>query len=211
MPLGVDRYIVHVEANTQGTPNEALVHFDVNMGSTLTDAERLACMIAYLSGVGDVAVSTIITQAEVIRSGAAGALPLPFPVAAYAAWKAVNSHLVTMAGYGVTYGSGVMATLGTSITVSLYTAIPGRATTGRHYRPWTGAGALDSGGEVAGAYVSGIDEAYNCCFNGIDGSTWTHVTGKFQQLSVWSATAGTHVILTPRTSQVPSRLRSRTR
>lgn len=211
MPVGVDRYILDIGNGAIGLGNLAQVHFDVPVASSLTDAERVAAMIAYMSGPGEVAVNTSVVGVTKIASGAAGGVPVPFPTAEYAAWKSANSFLVAMTSYATAYGSGQLTAAGSSVTCSLYTAVPGRAGTGRHYRPYVSEGSTDATGGLDGAYSAGIDEAYAACFQGIDGVTWNHVAGATPLLAVFSATAGVNLVTVEKTSGVLARLRSRIR
>jgi hypothetical protein len=211
MSIPVTRLIAHVEANGIGTANEALVHFDFLASSPLTTGEMAARVIAYLSGPGEVALDTIITGIDVILPGAAGAIPQPFPAVAYAAIKATNSFLVAMSAYGVTYGSGDLTPVGTSVTVSLYTGLAGRSGMGRHYRPWPSKAVIDGAGELASAYVAGIEEAYNACFLAMGGVTWTAVP-TVAMAAVYSPKLGVeNQVVVPRVSQEFARLRSRQR
>lgn len=211
MPVGVDRYILDIGNGAVGLANLAQVHFDVDVAAATTDAYRLAAMIAYMSGPGEVAINTSVVAARVIYSGTAGSVPLPFPVAEYAAWVAANAFLVPMTAYATAYGSGALSALGISTTVSIYTAIPGRAGTGRHYRPYLSEPAIDAAGGVDGAYVAGIDEAAAACFQGFGGTTWAATPLLAQILWVYSATAGVNMATVYKTSRVPSRLHSRMR
>lgn len=212
MPVGVDRYICDIGNGAIGLGNLAQVHFDIDIGNTQSDAERVASMIAYLSGPGDAAVNTSVVAVTKIASGAAGGVPVPFPVAEYAAYVAADAFLVPMTGYATAYGSGALATAGTSMTVALYTATPGRSGTGRHYRPYLSEGAIDGTGGVAAAYTAGVDEAYRACFFGTGGATWAATPLlATTRTAVYSPTAGVNDITTVKVSGVPARLRSRVR
>lgn len=211
MPAGVDRYILDIGNGAVGLANLAQVHFDVAPAVIRTDAERLAAMIAYMSGVGDAAINTSVVAARMIPSGSAGAVPLPFPVAEYAAWRAQDAFLIAQTAYGTAYGSGSIGPIGTSATVSMYTAVPGRHGTGRHYRPYISEPVIDGAGGIDGAYTAGIDEAFSCCFLGVTGVTWADPNALFCPLSVFSATIGVNMVTVVKTSRTPSRLRSRMR
>jgi hypothetical protein len=211
MPLGVDRYILDIGNGAVGLANLAQVHFDVDVANLKTDAERLSAMIAYMSGPGENAINTSVVAARMIPSGALGSVPLPFPVAEYAAWVAANAFLIPMAAYGVAYGAGQMGPAGTSATVSIYTAVPGRAGTGRHYRPYTSEPSTDAAGGLDGLYSAGIDEAAAACFQGTGGTTWAATPLLSVLLSVYSATAGVNVAMVYKTSRQLARLRSRIR
>lgn len=204
-------YVAHIEADTQGTPNEALVHFDFDVTSTATIAQQAANIIAALSGVGETAINTAITGIDYTAPAAAGAVPLSFPVTEYGLLKAANAPLVAMTAYGVTYGAGAMAPIGTSATVNLYTTLPGRSGTGRHYRPWMSADVVDSGGELDSAYNAGILDATNAFLIGTASGPFVPV-GPDPQLAVWSVLlAASNVVTVAKVSQEFARLRSRMR
>lgn len=149
--------------------------------------------------------ATFIAGARWTPAGADGSVPLPWPTAEYSAIHTADpDNTAELGSFGATFGAGEISAVGVGITLSLYTAIPGRKTTGRLYTPWTSEAAIVSGYVSPGAR-SGVVAGYRRYILGE--AAWCEPLGPV----VHSATEGDTLIVTPNASITPSRLKTRTR
>lgn len=158
------KFTVRLTNQSVGTANFAIVDFDVSYPYTggLTEAQIAAQLLYYFQDGIYAASGTSIDDISARPAGSAGAHHVPFPVVEYAAVQAANpSHTIPMIAYGTVFGSGAISPIGTSITVSEYTAIAGRSYQGRHYLPFVGAGSIASDGLLSTAVVASVHAAYN--------------------------------------------------
>lgn len=211
--MASDLYRASLTNNAQGAANPAIVDFSVVSGGA-TEAEVAAGILAYFYALGlqdTFGTNAAVTGITKRLSGASGSTPVPFPTTEYATLKTANgADLPTLTAYNtVLGGTEAYAPLGTSITVSLYTATPGRKTTGRHYIPWVSQDTNDGNGRVASGYLALIVDAYTAFLLGVTSGTFVGVVDVSP--SVQSATAGTNLITTPVASSSFARLKTRSR
>ncbi len=164
-----------------------------------TEGAIAAQIIAYIGSVGDMAAGTGITSIRTRVSTASGSVPIAWPTTEYNALRAIVGSLPELGGYAATFGSGNPTAVGSSILVNEYTAVPSRATRGRHYRPWMSVNAQTNTGEVSTGFITGITGAYRALFLGVE-TTVVH-----------SATAGDTLIRNVTVSSGIARLKTRTR
>jgi len=126
-----------------------------------------------------------------------------------AALVALNAVLAGLTAYSINIGSGALEPLGTSLTVSLYSATAGRKTTGRHYLPWIADAIDDGNGRVVSTAPAQIEDAYDAFILGQTNATYTGITNLLP--CVHSTVAGDTLIVTPRVSLNFARLKTRTR
>jgi hypothetical protein len=206
--MASNRFILDITNDAIGAGNPAQVHFDFDTTSIGSTEDLAAACIAFVSGASAAAVNSRIVGVNYRASGAAGAIPVAFPVTEYASIVAANGFLTAMGAYAVAYGIGALAPAGSSETLSLYTALAGRAGTGRIYLPWVGSSFVTGTGGLDPAYVAGMEEAYLAMFLGTPGATWDNVSASLKP-AVQSSTAGTHVITAVKGSAVIANLHSR--
>lgn len=205
---------IEVASPVTGPTNPALITFDFNTVGGASDAETAAGIFAYwkalcvASVIGPACYATGIFKRP---SGAAGGFPVPFPVTEYAALVAANPGAIPASTvYNNTTGGGTaFEPIGTAITVSLYTVVPGRKTTGRHYLPWIATDVNDGNGHLVVTAPGQIEDAYDAFIQGNTNSNYTGLVNLAP--AVQSATAGTTNILTPKVSTNYARLKTRTR
>lgn len=192
------RYQFEIRNSAVGAGNGAFVKFDIDSSIAATPAQQVARIISYLVGPGDAAANSSIFGCTVQVNGVGTLVPVPFPVAEYAAIKAGYAFLPAMGAYSVAYGTGALTPAGTSILVDTYTNVMSRHGYGRHYRPYTSVVAVDGAGGVDGTHGAGIDEAYRATFLATPGATWT--TGYSTGPLVVSATAGQNAVVNVKVS-----------
>lgn len=205
--MAADRMDLYVGNSAAGVNNPAICTFHFLSPSAGSQAECLAQCIAFMQFCSP-AAATFIHSARWTAAGAAGSTPMNFPVAEYATLQAADpTNLVALTAFGDTFGAGDMSAIGVGITVSLYTAVPGRKTTGRVYTPWLSEGAVTSGyvtpGARNGAQVGYLGYVFG---NGLLNPAVTALGPV-----VHSATAGDTVVSAVTASLIPSRLKTRTR
>lgn len=207
------KMVARFENSNVSSANYALIDFDFR--STDLSMEQLgALVITYcevMGGRGILGDDTILQGVQQRAIGTAGFLPLPYPVTqastAMADYNTEFSTALTSAGaYGVTLGAGVLAPLGTSVSVSEITGHAGRTGRGRHFLPYVSAGAVDSSGQLLSAGRTYVEQAYN--FLILDNTTFSGapipvVTG------TWDGTG--HEIIACKAQPVFSNLESRRR
>jgi hypothetical protein len=189
-----------------GGGNPAINTFHFATPYEFTREKAAAAIVAFLQLVtpgGNCTVQKIMYT----PSGGTGGTPIPFPDVEYDTLKAGNDDLLAMDDYGVEFGSGALAPVGSGITLNLYSATAGRHGTGRLYTAWTAASAFDAQGYVKTAVRSAVVTHYKHYIIGgsIYGSTPPN------HPVVHSATTGDHEIIAATASQKPCRLKTRTR
>lgn len=196
-----------------GPTNPAIVDFSFLSPLNSTPADTAAGIIAYFAALGlagvlgpNVAIAGLTRR----QAGASGSTPVTFPTAEYAALDAANgANLPALTAYGAIGQGTAFEAVGVSVTVSLYTTIPGRKTTGRHYIPWVSSDINDGNGKLVNTAAPQIEAAYASFIQGI--TTAPYVSGPNLDPCVHSATAGDHVVNVPVCSVNFARLKTRTR
>lgn len=208
-----DKYKVSMQNTVTGAGNPAIVDFSVQSGTSIARSQVAAQILAYLGALGAAGVfgaSTSVFGIDYIASGASGGVPLTFPVTEYAAQHAANAATTpAWTAYSTAMGSGSLEAIGIAVTVSLYTGIPGRASTGRHYLPYIGEALNDGNGRLVSTAPAQIEGAYLAFLLGIDSAGY--VGGDSVNPVVFSATRGSTPITTPKVSRNFARLKTRTR
>ncbi len=206
------KFIVSIATGSQGSGNEAILDFDFLNPLIATEGAIAAQIIAYIGSVGDMAAGTGITSIRTRVSTASGSVPIAWPTTEYNALRAIVGSLPELGGYAATFGSGNPTAVGSSILVNEYTAVPSRATRGRHYRPWMSVNAQTNTGEVSTGFITGITGAYRALFLGVEttGTVWDDIALDCQPV-VHSATAGDTLIRNVTVSSGIARLKTRTR
>ncbi len=157
-----------------------------------------------------VAAGTYIAGARVEEVGAAGSTPIAWPTAT---WNDLvdgdDGNLPALTGYGQDLGTGAISALGTGLTLSEYTQIPGRHTTGRIYTPYLRQAALATAtGLVLGTTITGVEAGYEAYILGGD----LNPNAIDLQAVVYSpSTLASTPITVPKCSVRPCRLKTRTR
>lgn len=205
--MAFKRFQVEIRNSAAGAGNAAFCRLDLEDPNGWSINENVAAIIGYFAGPGDAAVNTSITGVTYQQDGVGTLIPVNFPVADYAALRASYTFLPAMAAYGTLYGSGALASAGSSVTVSTYSTLHNRHGYGRHYRPFLSSTRIDGSGAVAPAYTAGIEEAYLASFVGVVGTTWAPAFARVPL--VVSSTAGAHQILNVKASNQVANLHTR--
>ncbi len=209
--MTITRFAVEVGNAHVGPLNTAIwdLHTDTAY-STSTSAQTAAQCIA-MSSYMLMAADSYIASIKIEEVGSDGAIPLPWPADEYDILQAADSaNLPDLADYGSTFGSGGITALGTGLTVSEYSIVPGRSTTGRIYTPYLRASALNSvDGLVASATISTVQTGYRAYILGTEPSV---PDAEALGAVVYSPKLGTTQLITnPKVSVRPCRLKTRTR
>ncbi len=208
--MATKRYQLEVGNVNVGATNTAIWDLHVvETPSIISDDIVVGQMIA-MTVYMFVAAGTYIAGARVEEVGAAGSVPVPFPTATWDDLVAGNpGELPALTGYGQEMGSGAISALGTGLTISEYTAIPGRHTTGRIYTPYLRQAALATAtGLVLGTTIADTEEGYGLYILGSDPSN----NAIDLQAVVYSPTTlASTPITVPKVSVRPCRLKTRTR
>ena len=157
------RITIQLENTNVNPDNYQLIDFTSNTVSN--SQQHLAEVLAYIAKIGGhFADGTQVVAAWTRVAGSAGAVELDFPSTDYAAIRtAVGGGVIpAWAAYGAIPGaSGVLTPLGTSVSVSLFTATPGRAGRGRHFLGFLGAQCVSAGGQFASVNINETIDAYD--------------------------------------------------
>lgn len=210
--MGYVRFDVEMGNSQAGSGNPTVSTFHLLKPVPVTDAQVAAQLIACLNYYGRPSGTSFLSITKRVDT-AAGSTPVPWPTAPYSALRADNSNLAELGGYGATFGNDESAPVGTAWTESLYTAIPGRKTTGRLYVPWVNLPSIVNGFPLSAGIVA-IVQAYRTYLLGEDednGGLPDVPPPDSLQPVVHSATAGDTLITTPVVSSSFSSLKSRRR
>lgn len=165
--MTVKRYTAKMTNDNVNPDNYQLIDFALQ--GTGTDAENAAVILAYIALIGGhFADHTNVTGMQVRAAGSAGALDIGWPTSAYDALVAdAGTSVPAWSGYGEIPGaSGVLTPLGTSVSVSLYTATPGPTGRGRHFLGFLGAQCVSAGGTFNPVNITETQDAYSLMFFG---------------------------------------------
>jgi hypothetical protein len=211
--MAASTYRASITNVVQGIFNPAIVDFTF-LTSTPTDAEKVAGVAAYfvsLGTAGFIAPNCVFQGVTKVPAGGGAGTPMMFPVAEYANLQAANPGVLTFqtAFPFNLAGSGGYEPLGTSLTMSLYSAIPGRKSTGRHYVPWISTDLNTGNGVISPASAAQCQNLYRTFLLGESPPGYSGVLDLVPV--VHSATFGDHVIVQPKCSVNYSRLKTRTR
>lgn len=160
------KYIARFTNPNVNPLNFQLVDFDIN-NSVETVAMAAARIIGYLCQADVMAAGTILVSLDFRAFGSAGGVPIPFPVSEYSAVDAaaVADGFTTAprAVFPCPVGTSgtVLCPLGTSISVSEVSGVPGPTGRGRHFLPFINASTVLAGGTLDGTYVTAVQNAYN--------------------------------------------------
>lgn len=202
-------YKVYVANTALGETNPAICTFHIDSAGEVDEQSSAAQMIAFLTG-GSCAADTSFQAVTRTEEGSLGATQVGFPLVAYTALVADNGDLPSLSSFGSTFGTGNLTPVGVSITLSLYSAIPGRKTTGRVYTPFPRTAAFTAAGLVGGAQRTLIEDYYRLYLLGEMPGTVTPPPSLIPL--VYSRLDDTTTpIVTPKASARPSRLKTRTR
>lgn len=139
-----------------GAINPAIVNVDCQ----LTAAQSAANMIAFLQFCAPAATTKVTgIQTAPIGGGAGTDLPWSSVGPLYNALQTADSRLIPMADYGVAFGSGGLAVLGSGAVVARHTATAGRSGRGRFTTPWLGTAAVSGSGNLDSAYEAVLQTA----------------------------------------------------
>jgi hypothetical protein len=144
--------------------NFQLINFVMN--NTFSDAANAARIMCYLSNQSNVsAAGTRVAGVSSRAAGTAGATDIPFPVAEFATLKALGDAdgfgVTAQSAYNLGLGTGTLAPLGTSISVSERTAFVGPKGRGRHFLGFIQRGIVTNGGRVDPSTIESISDAYD--------------------------------------------------
>ncbi|HEV8177034.1 MAG TPA: hypothetical protein VGP44_05035 [Gemmatimonadales bacterium] len=164
----INTWIVKFQNDNVDATNYQIVDFDIDytiVGVPQSSNEQVAEILAYFGALsGGFATGTRLVEVGWRGPGSAGATPWPFPLTEYNAIRADPDAgpwaLPAWTAYGTAMGSGNLAPLGTSISVSERTAQVGRTGRGRHFLPFTSANTVSAGGTVGTGRLALIDDAY---------------------------------------------------
>jgi hypothetical protein len=202
-----------------GALNPALVDFTFPQpGGGAPDVEELAArVIAYLAISMYSAGSglTSITGCRAILRPSGTFSDLPFPAAEYQALRTSWGELTGLPGMtaysqvSIT-GGGQPSGRGDSVCVNTKAASGGRKGNGRHFLPFTDKGAIDGQGLINTALINLITRHYDEAFLGVH--HFAETTLASVNPGVFSKLDGVlRPITIAKPSQIPSRLRSRTK
>lgn len=210
--MGYVRYDVEMANSQAGSGNPTISTFHLLKPVPVSDAQVAAQLIACLNYYGRPSGTSFQSITKRVDT-AAGSTPVVWPTVEYSALQDDNPDLAELGGYGATFGNDEAAPIGTSYTESLYTAIPGRKTTGRLYVPWVNLPAIASGVVLPAAQVA-IVQAYHTYVLGQDdteGGLPDVPAPDSLQPVVHSASAGDTLIVTPVVSGTFASLKTRRR
>lgn len=212
-----DQYRAIMTNTVTGAGNPAIVDFwtQLNFGGAPAPGV-VAGITAYIGALGVAGVfgaSTVLFGIDYVAAGAHGALPCAFPTTEYGLYLADNAGVIpAWTAFGTGTGSGALEAIGIAVTCSLYTGIPGRSTTGRHYLPYIGEALNDGNGRLVSTAPAQIQAAYNAFLLGqtnatYDGSSVIHLAPCVHSDKLGTATD----IVLPKVSRNFARLKTRTR
>jgi hypothetical protein len=149
--------------------NYAIVDLDV--GNAIPDPKQVAAQFtAFLIGSDVCAAGTSVASATFRGPSVAGATPVGDWTAEGTAIKAAYTGLAHSPWPGESFGNGDLTPVGTSATLSEYSATAGRSATGRMYLPFIGVPQVAGDGSLAFSIASAINGAYSLFLMG-DGAT----------------------------------------
>lgn len=161
--MACSKYVVKLSNSNVSPANYQLIDFDTDPFAVVglrysTTSEISASILVYLATLsGGMAAGTSFTEVLYRAAGSAGSVSLPFPAADYASIAAAATTagytVPAIAAYGTTFGSGILAPLGTSISVSELTLTVGRTGRGRHFLPFVSQGVISAGGTVGSGHI----------------------------------------------------------
>jgi hypothetical protein len=202
-------YKVYVVNEALGETNPAICTFHIDSAGEASEADSAAQMMAFLCG-GSMADNTAFQAVTRTEEGSSGATQVPFPVADFAALMSANGDLPGLSSYGSQFGTGNLTPVGVGITLSLYSAIPGRKTTGRVYTPFTRTAAFTAAGLVGGAQRTELEDYYKVYLLGLMPGTVVPPASLIPL--VYSRMDDTTTpVVNPKASARPCRLKTRTR
>jgi hypothetical protein len=219
--MTIDHFVVEFANTAIPANNPQLVDFDCDLSihSTSTDevAARLYVYFARLAVANVIDHGTSIVGISYRAPGSAGGVPLSFPTARVTSFlNIVNAApwnwATTDVGFGtVLPGSGPLAPLGTSISVSERSATPGPTGRGRHFLPFITSQAVNPGGQVGSGQLADIKQAYGTCFLGLDSTGAGGGPVTVNPLITNAARTTDHPIVSVKPQPVFSNLESRRR
>lgn len=167
--MAISKYQVYFTNSNIDPSNYQIVDFDIDeaaAGSYFTGESELAAILIYLTVVsGGFGAGTFINRVQYRAAGSPGYVPRLFPTTEYAAVRtdvisAGYSVPAMASGYATSLGSGILAPLGTSISVSELTATVGRTGRGRHFLPFVSQGVISAGGTVGTGHIALVEGAF---------------------------------------------------
>lgn len=207
-----------VSPSVEGSLNPAYMEtsFAALATSGLTQEEVVARYIAFVvNGTRTMGHSGLILQGCDFRDTPADPwMPVPFPATEYAAVAAEfddSVHVPAMSLYGsgdIGYSTFTSSGRGDSLCLSYRSTAPGRSAKGRNYFPYLAREAIDVYGLITSSTATGIEIGFDVLLNG--NGTGILATSTFPEVYSAKLTTG-YPIVSFVCSQVPSRLRSRTK
>jgi hypothetical protein len=177
--MSVDHSVVYFTNPNVDAGNYQLVDFDCDNTAAGMSPEEVAARLAqYFKRCGEanvISADTHITQILYRAPGSAGATPIvpdPAFTAAAVTYTNASPYNWAVSGWGgfpiLVASAGVLAPLGTSVSVSERSAHPGRSGRGRHFLPFVQSGAINGGGTLGTGQQADIVQAYEVLFMGLD-------------------------------------------
>lgn len=167
--MASSRFVVQFSNSNVSSGNTQLLDFDTDPFGVIglrysTVPEITASILVYLATLsGGFGAGTKVDQVLYRAAGSPGSVPVPFPgpefVAIAAAATTAGYTVPAWTTYNTSSGSGVLAPLGTSISVSELTATVGRTGRGRHFLPFVTQGVISAGGTVGTGTIALTESA----------------------------------------------------
>lgn len=176
----VDHFVIKFTNTNVDAQNFQLVDFDCDLIASGMSVDEAAARLVYyfnrLSDANCIADDTAMVGIDYRAPGSAGATPVPFPtatpmaaIAAVVTASPYNWNGLIASSYTLLQGGGGgLCPLGTSISVSEFTATVGPTGRGRHFLPFTGTDAVNPGGTLGTGQIADIKQAYDVLFLGED-------------------------------------------
>lgn len=206
-----------VAPNTSGELNPAFTSFVLNdLDNGFTVAEQAARILVYLQRSMSVMCegSVFVQEIAVATTPLGDYVPVPFPTAEHAAVKAATTFFEDIGPMGFGYSSAITLSSqtssgrGDSLCVREICAAGGRSGKGRHFLPFLAREAIGATGLVGPSQAAAVNIAYRECFMG-DGGGILATAALPEVFSRKDAVA--YFVAQIQVTQIPSRLRSRTR
>jgi hypothetical protein len=208
-----------------GPLNPAYIDFGFAAAGTFTEAELVARVVSYVgyalyqTGTSD----TVLEGVRWIDRPGPGFHETDYPAAEV---DAIHSTFVGVGtstdglpfsftdwGFGIGAGAALGPSgRGDSVCVNTKSTTGGRSGQGKHFLPYTGKQTVDSSGLIGSSYRAGVAGAYNALFLGVDWPASTVGIDPVDVAVISKKGAGAaYPISSCVVSQIPSRLRSRTK
>lgn len=207
-------------ADVTGDLNPALVDFTFRSTLGASDPELTAAVVQYLALNGWGIMGNVVSLVSVrkIIPGVDGYTEMDYPadevqaikdllVSATGAWDDANVWGDTITGGA----SGGSSGRGDSLCVTTLTGQAGRSGVGKHFLPYISRDVVDSGGLYDVTTRSVIENRYRAMFMGVTAGITTSPAVQCLPAVYSTKNTADYLVTTPRVSQVPSRLRSRTK